>query len=163
LPDPSLAGAGQAPTEERLQGLARYILEERARRRWHFPRVVFDEIPWEMLLLLYASESRSLSKAALVNGILVAPEVVDRWIDYLELEGLITRLHDPGGSAGLQLTSAGLASLELYLSDRLQRAEDVSSGRRRGEGAGLPGWAVALLLLGTAILSGAMSWSLAVR
>ena len=108
------------------------------------------------------SESRSLSKAALVNGVLVAPEVVDRWIDYLEREGLLTRLHDPGGSAGLQLTFAGLASLELYLSDRLQRAGEFESGRGR-ERAGLPGWAVALLMLGTAILSGTMGWSLAVR
>lgn len=150
--------AGQA--EDRLQGLARYILEERERRRWHFPRVIFDEIPWEMLLLLYTSESRALPRSALVNGILVAPAVVDRWIDYLVRESLLGEVQDPRGSLVLQLTPRGLASLELYLRDRLQRAEAGNPERKRGDRAWLPGWSVALLLLGTAILSGVVAWLL---
>lgn len=152
--------AGQAPAENRLQDLARYILEERERRRWHFPRAVFDEIPWEILLLLYASESRSLSRDALVNGILVAPAVVDRWIDYLEREALLHRIRESGESAAFQLAPAGLASLELYLRDRLQRAEAGDAARKPGDGAGLPGWCVALLLLAAALLSAAMTWFL---
>ncbi len=140
--------------------MARYILEERDRRRWHFPRAVFDEIPWEILLLLYVSDSRSLSKSALVNGILVSPESVDRWIDYLEREALLRRSQDPDGSAALELTPVGLASLELYLLDRLQRSEaNTIAGPRKG--ASLPAWVIVLLLLGTAILSIAITWFLA--
>ena len=161
MPDPRLAGAGQAPSENRLCGLARYILEERERRRWHFPRAVFDEIPWEMLLLLFASEPEALPKAAMVNALLVAPEVIDRWIDYLEREGLLRKVRELDGAAVLQLTPHGLSSLELYLLDRLERAEAIGSQIKTGGGTGLPGWAVALLMLATAILSGATTWSLA--
>jgi hypothetical protein len=159
LADPS--PAGQAPGEDRLRELARFILEERERRRWHFPRAVFDEIPWEMLLLLYGSEVGSLSTKALVNGILVAPAVVDRWSDYLEREGLVLRLQKFDGPPEFQLTPLGLASLELYLSDRLDRAESSNPQGRRAPGSGFPAWNVALLLLGTAILSALLTWTLA--
>lgn len=156
MPDRQTAGAGDVSTEDRLQELARYILEERERRRWHFPRAVFDEIPWEMLLLLYASESKSLSKAALVNGILVSPKLVDRWTDYLEREGLLRRTRDADGPPALKLTPEGLYSLELYLLDRLQR-ESNTFGNRPAAATGMPGWAVGLLMFGTAVLSGAMT------
>jgi hypothetical protein len=161
LPDPRLAGARQAPSEDRLQELARYILEERERRQWHFPRAVFDEIPWEILLLLYASDSGSLSKAALVDAMLAAPELVDRWTDYLEREGLLERLRDLQGAPALKLTPGGLSSLELYLFDRLIRSGALELARTEAGEARLPGWAVGLLMLGTALVSGAMAWSLA--
>lgn len=159
LPDPGPAGAGEAQAQHRLQGLARYILDERERRRWHFPRAVFDEIPWEILLLLYASESRSLSKTALVNGLLVSPDLVGRWIDYLEREVLLKRSQDHDGSPALELTPGGLASLELYLLDRLQRSgAGVMVGPHKP--ASLPAWGIALLVLVTAILSVAATWFL---
>lgn len=161
MADQRLAGARQVPIEYRLRTLARYILEERERRQWHFPRAVFDETPWEMLLLLYASESGSLSEPALVNAMRVAPELVDRWTDYLELEGLLTRLRDLEGARALKLTPQGMSALELYLLDRLVRADAVEAAMREAEKrAGLPDWAVGLLVLGAAVLSGAMTWSL---
>jgi hypothetical protein len=157
LADPRLAEAGQAPPEDRLRALALYILEERERRRWHFPRAVFDEVPWEMLLLLYASRSGPLSAVSIANGIFAAPDVVDRWIDYLEREGLVERRP---GKAALRLTDSGLSSLELYLRDRLQRAGPADEGSIGGA-RGLYGLRLALLLLATAILSGTMGWALA--
>jgi hypothetical protein len=143
--------------QDRLQALARYILEERERRRWHFPKAVFDEIPWEMLLLLYASQSGSLSRASVANGILAAPAVVDRWVEYLEREGLV--MTDPRRPRELRLTAAGLSSLELYLRDRLQRG--LAANARPGPRAGLRGWRLAFLLLATAILSAMLGGAIA--
>lgn len=160
MPDPNLAGAGQAPTEDRLRGLARYILEERERRQWHFPRAVFDEIPWETLLLLYASEPAPLSKTELVKAMAVAPEVVDRWADYLERQALLERLPDIQGAPALKLTAGGLSSLKLYLFDRLIRADSTELAKRKDWRTRLPNWAVGLLMLGTALVSGAVTWSL---
>ena len=161
MADQRLAGARQAPIERRLRTLARNILEERERRQWHFPRAVFDEIPWEMLLLLYASESGSLSEQALVKAVRVGPELVDRWTDYLEREGLLTRLRDLEGAPALNLTPKGLSALELYLFDRSVRADAIEAAIREAKKrAGLPDWAVALLVLGAAVLSGATTWSL---
>jgi hypothetical protein len=161
LPDPRPADGRQAPPDDRLKRLARYILEERERRQWHFPRAVFDEIPWETMLHLYASEPAPVSKAELVKAMLVAPELVDRWADYLEREGLLVKLQVLGGAVSLKLTREGLSSLEFYLLDRLVRA-DASEPVERSEGRPrLPNWAAGLLMLGAAILSAAMTWSLA--
>jgi hypothetical protein len=160
LLDPRPAGGRQTPTEDRLQALALYILEERERRQWHFPRAVFDEIPWETLLLLYASEPVPLSKAELVKAMSAAPDVVDRWADYLEREALLTKLAGIEGAPALKLTRAGLRSLKLYLFDRLTRADATERGRREIEGASLSIWGVGLLMLGTAVLSVVTTWSL---
>lgn len=160
LPNPRLAGAWQAPAEDQLQALARYILEERERRQWHFPRAVFNEIPWEILLLLFASEPAPLSKSTLVDAMLVRPEVVDRWADYLEREGSLRRSRDLQGAPALKLTPEGWSSLELYLLDRLNRADAIDLARNPADGARFPDWAVGLLIVAAAVLSGAVTWSL---
>lgn len=100
------------------------------------------------LLLLYASKSGPPSTASIAKGILAAPEVVDRWLDYLERQGLV-ETHP--AKAALRLTDSGLSSLELNLRDRLQRA-GRGSAPGKGDAGGLAGLRLALLLLATAIL-----------
>jgi hypothetical protein len=160
LPDPGPAGGRQAPADDRLKQLARHILEERERRQWHFPRALFDEIPWETLLFLYESQPAPLSKAELVEAMLVAPELVDRWADYLEREGLLIKLPAPGGATDFRLAPRGLSSLELYLLDRLIRSGGADPRTAAQGRARLPNWGVGLLLLGTAALSAAATLSL---
>lgn len=108
-----------------LQDLARYILDERERREWYFPRILFNETPWQMLLVLYLSETGRLSSDALFNSVLVSPSTGSRWIEYLANEDLVTRHAEPSEESRsmVELAPKGLNLLQLYLSDRLLRAE----------------------------------------
>jgi DNA-binding MarR family transcriptional regulator len=84
-----------AGIKNRLRELARHILDERDRRNWYFPRALFDEAPWQLLLALYVSDTRRLSSDALSNSVLESPATASRWIDYLETEGLVNRRVEP--------------------------------------------------------------------
>ena len=111
--------------KERLRDLARHILDEADRRHSYFPRFVFDDMPWRMLLILYVSETSRLSSESLRHGVLAPPSTGNRWIDYLASEGLVTRHVQPSDETRsmVELTPKGIGLLELYLGDRLQRAE----------------------------------------
>lgn len=112
-------------TKGRLRGLARHILDERDRRQWYFPRALFNEIPWQMLLVLYASETNRLSSESLCRSVLARPVTGNRWIDYLASEELVTRRVEPSDKSRsvVELAPKSIELLELYLSDRLQRDE----------------------------------------
>jgi hypothetical protein len=138
-----------------LQDLARHILDERDRRQWYFPRVFFDEAPWQLLLVLYVSDTRRLSSEALANSLLQSRSATSRWIDYLETEGLITRRVEPSDKSRsmVELTPLAVGILDLYLSDRLQRAEQRSKpAERRSQPVGSQ-LTVGIVVLVTAILS----------
>lgn len=112
----------------RLRSLAHYILNERERRYWFLPRGMFDETPWQMLLLLYVSETQKLPLATLADSLMITPECASRWINYLDLESLVTRYDDPSARSKtvVELAPKGQRSLEMYLADRLARFESQS-------------------------------------
>lgn len=111
--------------KDRFQGLARKILEEQGRRREYFPKDLFDDVPWRMLLILYVSGTARLSSESLWRSSLARPAEGNRWIDYFANEGLVTRHVEPSDRARsmVELTPKGVGMLDLYLRDRLQRGE----------------------------------------
>lgn len=126
--DPAAESSGidhYGDLEDPLRALARQILDERERRNWYLPKAAFGECAWEMLLLLYASDTQALSSETLFNATLTTPTNGRRWIDFLRNEGLAMTtgaLRDES-RAWVELTPKGLYALELYLSDRLQRTQ----------------------------------------
>lgn len=144
----------------RLQDLARHILDERNRRQKYFPQVLFDEAPWQMLLILYASETSRLSSDSLRRSVREQPATGNRWIDYLSAEGLVTRRTEPSDESRsmVELAPKGVGLLELYLRERLERGE-LRAGQqgepahsRRSE---MP---IAIAVLVTAALSGGITY-----
>ena len=151
----SSAFATDDGTKGRLQDLARHILDERDRRQWYFPRILFDEMPWQMLLLLYVSETSRLSSESLCRSVLAQPSAGNRWIDYLASEDLVTRHVEPSDESRsmVELAPKGLDMLELYLSDRLQRGE-LRAKPNQEAAHFMRSWiAVAVTVLVTAALS----------
>lgn len=134
--------------KDRLQGLARRILEEQGRRREYFPKGLFDDVPWRMLLILYVSGTARLSSDSLWRSSLARPAEGNRWIDYFANEGLVTRHVEPSDRARsmVELTPKGIGMLDLYLRDRLQRGEfrTVQLENSRGR-AGFPSAAVVMI------------------
>jgi DNA-binding MarR family transcriptional regulator len=139
----------------RLQDLARHILDERDRRQWYFPRVFFDEAPWQLLLVLYVSDTRRLSSEALENSILQSRSAISRWIDYLETEALITRRAEPSDKSRsmVELTPLALRLLDLYLSDRIQRTVQKNETADRAAQLARSKLSVGLVVLLLAILT----------
>lgn len=125
--------------DDPLRILARQIIDERERRNWFFPKATFGESAWEMLLLLYTSDTHSLSSQILFNATLSTPTLGERWLDFLQDEGLIMKidgfLEEARGSVAL--TPKALHALELYLSDRLHRTQR-GNGPSRNSGWSVP-------------------------
>jgi DNA-binding MarR family transcriptional regulator len=124
--------AADDDTKRRLRDLARHILDERERRQWYFPRALFDEIPWEMLLVLYGTETSRLSSDSLCHSVLAQPTTGNRWIDYLASADLVTRHVEPSDRSRsiVELAPKGLELLERYLSDRLEREAQTTQPDR---------------------------------
>jgi DNA-binding MarR family transcriptional regulator len=148
-------------TKRRLRNLARHILDERDRRQWFFPRALFDEIPWQMLLVLYVSETSRLSSDSLCHSVLAQPTTGNRWIDYLSSADLVTRRVEPSDHSRsiVELTPKGFELLELYLSDRLQREAGTTPPDRSVQ-LKRSGMFVAVLVLAIAALSAAITYLL---
>jgi hypothetical protein len=117
------------------ESLARQIIDERERRCWFFPQGTFGEPAWELLLLLYSSEEKEQSLQALCNGILTPFSTANRWLGYLENEGLITKVDFGSVNPRIRLTPKAAHALNRYLLERLQRtgsgAERHAAGARR--------------------------------
>lgn len=146
--------------KSRLQALARQILDEQNRRQRYFPRVLFDEVPWQMLLVLYVSETSRLSSDSLMRSALAPAATGSRWIDYLAAEGLVTRRAEPSNKARsmVELAPKGICLMELYLKDRLQRGE-LGTGARQSEARSRrSGTPLALVVLAAAALSAGMTY-----
>jgi DNA-binding MarR family transcriptional regulator len=148
--------------KERLQDLARLILDEADRRHSYFPRFVFDDMPWRMLLILYVSETSRLSSESLRHGVLAPPSTGNRWIDYLASEGLVTRHVQPSDETRsmVELTPKGIGLLELYLGDRLQRAELRTGAHRETAFSRGSRRFVGVVVLVTAALSACLTYML---
>jgi hypothetical protein len=72
----------------------------------------------------------------------------------------LVKLPASGGTSVFRLAPRGLSSLELYLLDRLIRSGGADPRTAAQGRARLPIWGVGLLILGTAALSAAATWSL---
>jgi DNA-binding MarR family transcriptional regulator len=153
--------AANDETKRRLRDLARHVLDERDRRQWYFPRVLFDEIPWQMLLVLYVSETTRLSSDSLCHSVLAQPTTGNRWIDYLASADLVTRHVEPSDHSRsiVELTPKGLELLELYLSDRLEREVPTRQPDGSVHSKRSPGF-VAVWVLAIAALSAAITYLL---
>ena len=148
----------------RLQELARHILDERDRRHWYFPRAMFDETPWQMLLVLYVSDSHRQSSQSLSSSVLAAPSTGSRWIDYLATEDLVTRhVADDESRSMVELTPKGLSSLELYLTDRQLRTAQHNKPKHAAAGAVRSRLSLALVALLSGILCGGIIYLLTSR
>ena len=108
-----------------LEVLALSILEDRERRLWFLPKAAFGETAWEILLLLYVSDSKSLSLESLFNATLTEPSTGMRWVEFLQDEGFVSRCSSNSGE--VQLSLKGTHSLELYLLDRSKRTQIKTS------------------------------------
>ena len=131
LADPSLLADGlpekiEAPKElvsdadrETLVSRARLVFNSRQLRERYFDAQLFGEPAWDMLLLLYIAEQSSARMTATSLGGLVhtPPTTVARWLNHLELAGLIERQAHPTDrrTIFLKLAEKGRAALVSYL------------------------------------------------
>jgi DNA-binding MarR family transcriptional regulator len=96
----------------------RAILRARAQRRKFFPKDLFADPAWDMLLDLYASDLDQSRTS--VGSLCIASDVPAttalRWISNLEREGLVTRQNDPldGRRVWIDLTQSGRDAMEAY-------------------------------------------------
>lgn len=141
--------------KSRLQALARHMLDEQERRQRYFPRVIFDELPWRILLTLYVSETGRLSSDFLWQGLLARPEATSRWIDYLAIEDLVTRHVEPSDKSRsmVELSPKGIGLLDLYLKDRLRLGELLTEPGPMNSLRWKSGKSVDFIMLVTAALS----------
>ena len=122
---PTMTTANDTPTDKALlQRRALRILADRKRRYAMFGKGMFGEPAWEMLLLLYAlapGPRQTITKLGEVVG--ASKSTALRWIDYLETQRLIRRESHPTDrrAAFVELTQSGVAAIELYLSDTVDR------------------------------------------
>lgn len=100
----------------RLRMLAASILEQRRLRARFFAGDLFDEIAWDMLLILYCDEGhgRTHSRESLSSSADGPASTASRWIDVLVAQGLVT-LQAYLFGATVSLTDDGRSRLEHYL------------------------------------------------
>jgi hypothetical protein len=148
--------------KSRLQALARDMLDEQDRRQRYFPRVLFDELPWRILLTLYVSGTGRLSSDFLWQHLLAQPAAGSRWIDYLASEDLVTRHVEPSDKSRsmVELSPKGIGLLDLYLEDRLQLGEVRSGPGPKHIFRGKSGRSVGFMMLVTAALSAGFTYFL---
>ena len=101
--------------------LARAIMVRRRRRTRHFAQSMFGEPAWDIMLALYVSDRggsrNTISRLADLSGAPMTTAL--RWLDYLELAKLVTRLPSPTDRRVMfvELTSLGREKLDAYLTD----------------------------------------------
>jgi DNA-binding MarR family transcriptional regulator len=74
--------------------LARRLLATQLERDAAFGTALFRDIPWEILLSLFAAqeEGRHLSPVSLFDGTGVSDSAARRWVKALEKQGLVVRI-----------------------------------------------------------------------
>jgi DNA-binding MarR family transcriptional regulator len=109
----SSSGAVDGQSQER----ALELLSLRRKRERVFPRAMFGEPAWEILLLLYALGSRQ-TIGRLAELACASKSTTIRWIDYLEGQQLITRQPHPTDKRAVyaELTDKARKAVQLYLS-----------------------------------------------
>ena len=100
---------------------ARKTVIDRKRRAQLFPKQMFGEAAWDLLLGLYIfdAEGPRFTVSNILNFADVPPTTGLRWLCYLEQEGLVTRREHPtdGRSALIDLTAKAREALDKYFSN----------------------------------------------
>jgi DNA-binding MarR family transcriptional regulator len=119
---------GKARTERAIREfesvpIARAILEDRKRRAQIFSPGMFGEPAWELLLNLYVMDKHGprLTIGRLIQLAGAAPSTSLRWLEYLVVQGLISREQHPtdARTAFVELTDKARDALGTYLSQTL--------------------------------------------
>ncbi len=109
---------GQSWEETELVAAARKIVAARSLRADLFPAAIFTETAWDILLALYlASAPADRSLGALARASRASLSTAQRWIDYLEQQGLVVRDRRRGDQQGdeVYLTDKAQHALQFYL------------------------------------------------
>ena len=81
---------GRANHRNLLLG-AELMQKRRAARAAHFPKEMFGEVAWDIMIALYVEEkNHSLSLTAISMPIQVPMSTILRWVTYLEINMLVT-------------------------------------------------------------------------
>lgn len=105
---------------ERLLIKARQVLRDRQIRCEYFNRAIFSEAAWDILLVLYVTDSAGArqTQATLSKRLATPPTTIQRWLDYLEKERLVRRDSHPNDRrvSFVMLQDKGRRALDDYLS-----------------------------------------------
>jgi hypothetical protein len=94
--------------------LAKQIIAIRSRRKAYFDNDLFDEEPWDVLLMLFVGheERRTVDRDEIARMTNTRPEILARWLKVLEAEGVIT-----GGFETPTLTADAHIRMHALLAD----------------------------------------------
>lgn len=126
------AKIARSPEKEtaRASGLAaaRLSMASRNDRSKFFPRAMFGEPAWDLLLALYAHQGRShaLTISNLANIAQTPVTTALRWIDYLDEKGLVLRERSniDRRASEIRLSDDGRARLDRYFLDMIARVDE---------------------------------------
>jgi len=109
--------------------LAKGIIRARNARTRFFPRGLFSEPAWDILLELYAAElaQRRVAAGQLCSHAGLAPTTGLRWLGILEASRLIMRHADPldARRSFVALSSEGQQAMESYFDSIKESANDA--------------------------------------
>lgn len=117
-------GADSLSKEVQNLHMAQRMLAERRLRSEYFDPALFGEPAWDMLLAQYVRDSTGDSSTAdqLHDVAGLAPSSADRWLQYLETQGLLLRHTRPSfpGAEFVELTPEARLALERCLAAALK-------------------------------------------
>ena len=102
---------------------AELMQKRRAARATYFPKEMFGEVAWDIMMTLYVEEkSRSLSLTAISMLIQVPMSTLLRWITYLEIRMLVTTVPIVTDARVrlLKMTDTGRNAMDECMTDLLQ-------------------------------------------
>lgn len=115
--EPAASGSSD---RQQLLAKARLVVTSRRAREQYFPRDLFGEAAWDILLALYVTEDAgarfTVSKLAECIGVPLSTAI--RWVNMLEESGLVGRADHPTDRRiiFIRLLDKGRNALDAYLS-----------------------------------------------
>lgn len=113
------------PSRESLVSRARIVLHSRRARYRHFKRNMFGEPAWDILLVLYITETSRERQTIgrLADWIDTPLSTVVRWVGYLENDGFVARKSHPTDKRTMfiQLLDKGRQAMDNYLCEMAWR------------------------------------------
>ncbi len=127
-----------AEQQDTLSTLSMTYYRVRRTRDNYFPRQLFGEPAWDILLDLYINhaQGRKISVSSLCVASMVPATTALRYIAMLEDQGLLRKIaseHDRRVSL-VELTDKGCAAMEAYMTSVAVEIVDLLAERRRNAG-----------------------------